>query len=301
MSRHLMPCIDCGGPKEPLRGGRRCAACREATAVKTLCQHCGGPKPPGQGRRLCEGCTPDSPIAPCFKCGSTAPKSVRGRRLCDDCQPVDTEAATARRRARRAMGRKPCERCGKQKGPGRCIRLCPACRAESQQQQRTCYYCPTPVAKYKRVCPVCQETARRENWKRYDELRRAAPAKPVDEIAQRRATKPRKSTAPLPERIKTLPSAPLAAALEKIIRRESASNLWTALPGDGGARAAVCARAGIDERRLFRLANESDRVQFVTADGIVTRAGLAWWEVWPEGSDGYAEAAHLFGGEELAA
>lgn len=100
----------------------------------------------------------------------------------------------------------------------------------------------------------------------------------------------------------TLPARPLALAIKNLARLEESGNLWDALPPDHqhGRLEVLCERIGVSSKsRRDWEGGKRMRVQFKTADVAITRAGLAWWEVWPEGTDGHAEAAHLFAGEPL--
>jgi hypothetical protein len=76
----------------------------------------------------------------------------------------------------------------------------------------------------------------------------------------------------------TLPSAPLAAVIDRIMHR--------ALIGEGyssSARTRVYAEIGVHPRRLWGWrSGECRTVGFSVADRILTRTQYLWFDVWPE-------------------
>lgn len=315
MSRQ--PCRRCGDPPDPERPFRNCFKCRSELAGK--CSRCGGPKPknPGHGQRLCANCepvrTPGQHITPCHKCGTTEPKRP-GRRLCDECQEIETAATKARARARLTLKRAPCERCGKPKGPGRQIRLCPACRAE-RAAPRMCRWCnAVPVGKGCRSCEACKRentrATKRRRWERVLEARQSWTPEQWEEhreVQRRWRRNTANKVVQLPRGKQTIPARPLADAIARRAQVEAAGNLWDDLPQhprdyNDSRLEVVCGRAGISSRNLREWRSGARvRCQFEVADRALTRLGLAWWEVWPEGTDGHDDAAALFAGEAVAA
>lgn len=88
-----------------------------------------------------------------------------------------------------------------------------------------------------------------------------------------------------------LPSAPLAAAVERLIRMEEAGDyvrVGLNIKGEGGAplkghtaREAVCVRLGIDTRNQYAWSTgERPTIQFDVADRVLTHASWCWWDIW---------------------
>lgn len=108
-----------------------------------------------------------------------------------------------------------------------------------------------------------------------------------------------------------LPAGPLAVAVDRFIKREEAGNLWDDLPPSApsdhtiGRSEIICERLGIPMRTLFAWrTGERDRVQFLVADRVLTRAALMWWDVWNEDTTdeaGMEEVRAAFEVEEAAA
>jgi hypothetical protein len=108
----------------------------------------------------------------------------------------------------------------------------------------------------------------------------------------------------------TLPAPQLATVIDRIIAVEGAGNLFDDLPVDpsdnsGKRTEIVCSRLGIPVRTLFAWrVGERQRVQFLLADRVLTRAGLLWWDVWNEDTtspDELREVAAVFESGEVAA
>lgn len=311
------PCENCGGEKEPHQGSRLCQSCREARPAGR-CSRCGGPKPPGQGRRLCEACKPFAKnrnvVRPCVKCGGFEPKN-RGHRFCPECEVIEKEATIAREKARKALKRKPCFRCGKPKGPGRRKKLCDRCHDELHSLERVCATCgvKTDLGKYKKTCLQCrlearqryrekqrlkqrvyrmdrrEEERRRNSQRTYDRKNRARKLENQrmryhlahGGIKRRIAVDVVKSN----DKFWRLPAYPLAIALDNVIRKESAGNLYSELDDDPhfSRVGIVCERVGISVRTLLAWrSGERQEVQWDHADAILTHTDLSWWDVWNE-------------------
>lgn len=94
-------------------------------------------------------------------------------------------------------------------------------------------------------------------------LRQEAKGRNLDEIRRQRAQ------FPAHDQIARVPAEPLVHAIEAFARRMELT--------DGEA----CEHVGIAARNLFGWrAGERRMVQFDVADRVLTRLGLAWWDVW---------------------
>lgn len=87
-----------------------------------------------------------------------------------------------------------------------------------------------------------------------------------------------------------LPSAPLAVAVNRLIRRERVglnvlglkiSDAKGNRQGRDSAREIVCERLGFNQRRLYAWEmGEAKTIQFDTADRILQKADWLWFDVW---------------------
>jgi hypothetical protein len=80
-----------------------------------------------------------------------------------------------------------------------------------------------------------------------------------------------------------LPAAALLAWITERIRIEDRARRMGLdnSARDTGARGDVCARLGVDLRRVYSWeVGEAERVDFNLADRILTRGGVCWWDVW---------------------
>jgi hypothetical protein len=322
----------------PARMGTR--AERAPYAAKG-CAKCGQPKPPGRGQRLCEDCKPPSGPKMCHGCGDE-PIRGRGARYCAECHPIYTGAAERRKRAReRIRTVKPCRGCGGVKGPGKRIQYCPACRRK-RAEPRSCERCPQPArSKHAKLCADCKRAAVARQRQLHREWQRArgqtgahSPHSPgsrdvmSQRIRKRLQAEREGKTMAVVESVKdgtsggqrkdsalfpALPSAPLAAAIERrIVRARAGQNVLAkysysdtdATRGQvaleligGGVSSATCkphrgardprcpkcqqAAMQAAARRLYAWAHgESETVRFDIADAILQRAGWLWFDVW---------------------
>lgn len=297
-ARAPKPCERCGGAKEVGHGCcRYCLACKAAREEehhrRTHCHHCGAEKSPGHGRKLCDACHAETvALQPCHVCGERKEK-VHGSRVCLDCEEVAKWRTQQRRRARRGLGRKPCRRCLRPKGPGVCRIYCDACiaaRAREEKAPRTCNKChdrpvTTPLAKY---CEPCREEGRKRRREASTESARRRRARPGYKEPKRR---PKSKTHRSDPR---LPSRPLADAITRLIERERRDNPVMSDMGSGGG--GVNSNQMIVIERLFReyeagvraytgwRAGERMTVSVAEADYVLMCAGWEWWDVWNEES-----------------
>lgn len=127
--------------------------------------------------------------------------------------------------------------------------------------------------------------ARRQGWQRARRGRRIAGA------PDRRSQRGRDDAASFPD----LPSVPLWQAITQMVEREGL---------DGGTKEMICERAGIPERRLLSWGpgGEQQSVRFDTADKVISRLDLEWWNVYgPEhGDDVHALAVRVWAGDDVA-
>jgi hypothetical protein len=284
------------------------------TFSRQPCKRCGGPKQSGRGRGYCDTCAPLTKYrprssTPCRRCGSRENK-LRNKQLCEDCREL---AAWRKRVRKRATERKPCEACGRPKGEGAKRRLCDTCRA-ARQAPRSCSTCSEhPVrGPGKRLCVDChresvvrhrqraterarereRERVRREGRKprKYSERSRTARLE-GRRIAHRLRAERKGRIVTGAHRVHedrskgvTLPGQPLASAMRAYEERQRRgnSNLFAPdLGADTGELGAVYERVGVAERVARRWARGLG-VSLSAADLVLTRLGLAWWEVWSE-------------------
>jgi hypothetical protein len=256
-------------------------------------------------------------LRPCARCGSDEPKPT-GVKFCSTCAPVEAKAAAARKAARRRLKQKGCRTgCGRRvmRLPnGRTSHYCAPCRRERVGQVRKCERCPRPArAKHAKLCVECKRVADarmrevRNRWNRErakPRARRSGPTRTLREAkrmtyrlaverAEDRLVQPvavvkgatymdgtRKDSVLFP----ALPSAPLAVAVNRLIRRERSVNPLAAAIRDeapDSTRNTVCERLGIHTRRLYAWEHgEAPNIQFDTADAILAKADWLWWDVW---------------------
>ena len=268
------------------------------------CSKCGGPKPPGRGLRYCAECErkPDyNEPTQCHGCGSTDKRPKR--QYCDECKALREWRLQTRRKAKRARTRKPCERCGRDKGPGRKKRICDRCRAARDAGPicRNCRQNPVrrPLANLCEPCAIGAAERRRVRHRESERRRRSrdteAERERARERARKRAADPIKHAHDLetrrmryrinaaregreqrPQRHlvvastqETLPSAPLVAVIDRAAAR-------TDIP-------TVCDLLGLHERQASRWRRgEQPAIPFDVADQVMTTMDVLWWEVWNE-------------------
>lgn len=290
-------------------------------AARSACARCGGPKPPGRGLRYCDACPrvrvlPKGEKTPCRQCGSTEGKR-HGKQLCDDCKALSDWRRLTRKRETK---RKACLGCGGPKGSGRWRRYCDACQSR-REAPPLCRKCgERPVRRrLAHLCESCAETAaarRRELHRLNSRERRARdleaaraearvrwhamhadPVRHARELERRRMAYRakrfqqglvvRESGAGEAGRGPSLPGPPLAAAVRAYeARQRRGRNPFAVVDSEGdrfGQLAVVCERAGVNERVLAHWAS-GQGVSLPLADRVLTRLGLAWWEVWSEES-----------------
>jgi hypothetical protein len=293
-----------------------CAGCRQEKGLdghgeytRSPCVRCGvRPKRPGRGQKLCAECEPVDENRGCMKCGDRITWERRGAHYCVECAGVEHAAAVARKRARKRLERKRCRGCGQAKTGDR-INKSPYCR-RCQDRRAAPRRCPGLVAtsrecgtsfaalpcdapileKHKKKCARCRRLGReRERIIKADlhEWRmRTDPEYRAAEHARKRAQPP--ATRRKHKRHRSLPGPPLAAAIE---RRAAALDASTT---------SLMKSVGSDESAL-RNWRRGQGAAFPKVGVLIDALGLEWWNVWPEGSEGHADAARWIGAERVAA
>lgn len=246
----------------------------------------------------------------CEQCRAPVP---RGHRYCLECQPFVEEVKRKRRQERRRTRRvKPCRGCGRAKGRVGRGAYCDACRKERELAVRSCERCPNPVrAPHAKLCVECKAAARREATRRNREWQRkhagrSAGKKSLESHRLRRmlkaeaagklrAVEPTKNggsglgVRPDAAVFPDLPAAPLVAAMQREINRRRnglfmfAPVLKTSsgkLPPDP-VRELFCEQAGVSDKTFRRWVSEGSAVtSFDTVDGVLTRLGWLWFDVY---------------------
>ena len=92
-----------------------------------------------------------------------------------------------------------------------------------------------------------------------------------------------------------LPSRPLVEAVQAVAHRETYANPWARPNGGDSGLGIVVLRAGIPAR-TWREWESGHRpmAQLDTADRVLTRLGLLWFDVWPP--EDYPEVAQAWEG-----
>lgn len=255
----------------------------------------------GHGRRPCRGCG-----------GEKLPGY--GRAYCEACSAPEKAAARQREAHERhkAKNRRPCVECRGPKPPGRSRWYCDECESKRAEREADA-----------REAHAAREAERARERAEFIE----AEFRRLDEgLALERQGIPLVSVPPVrnshevrvdsPE-FRPLPTAPLAAKVNALIRRTVTDAPYMVLTGervptmDGNrvrlesmhregapsARDAVCDRLGIPARRLYNWEHGIEQTcGFDIADKVVTRAGWLWWSVWESGEE-YELARRAFEGE----
>lgn len=286
------------------------------------CRGCGGEKPAGRGRALCDTCerAPKKPPRkrPCLLCGAEGVKQPR-KQFCDECRELRLWRQERRHQAKLALKRHPCVQCGGPKGPGRYRQRCDACIAKDGVLP-ACQRChENPVRrKLAKLCQRCEDervVKQRARWRAkanaervrdpervrarkraYHAKAKADPVKHAASLERKRLNyQLRRRRKGLPVRTlhvvqsepqQTLPPFQLAAAIRAIARRESIGNPFAVgcEQDSDGSLTLVCERAGVPMRRVSGWERGENSPRWSTADQVLTRLGLFWWEVWTEES-----------------
>lgn len=84
-------------------------------------------------------------------------------------------------------------------------------------------------------------------------------------------------------RAQSLPSAPLADAIMRIAEREHKRRAFAGSTAANDYRlTAICEQAEVPVRRVSSWRRGETNVSWGTADTVLTRLGLFWWEIWTE-------------------
>jgi hypothetical protein len=332
--RARLYCDECNAP-ERVEERRRAASMARVEGARRPCARCGGPKPPGVSRRFCDDCRPGGgrSSTECPDCGGEKPWR---KRYCDDCRAIRADAARARVRAADRAACRPCIGCGGVKEPGRgreycrkCarsreVRTCERCPNPARSKHaKLCVECKTAARE--------AERAYQRAWNERHGRPRSGPTTPAAKRMHKRLQRERdghelKPAAPIMssngrrvdvDAFPRLPAGPLAAAVGRLIRATAvdcqfAVNPHSRIRGDDGQvrrpeeyhrvdapspREVVCERLGIPSRALYDWERGvRAMVGFDVADRVVTRGGLLWFDVWPDG-EGYELARRAFEGE----
>jgi hypothetical protein len=143
-------------------------------------------------------------------------------------------------------------------------------------------------ARAKRKADAARTERQRANARaahRRRQIARGAPVRPPATDAEVRRYRNGIVGGAIPEE-RRLPSAPLVAALERLGARAGGLN-----------RGEICARYGAHEKALYEWSRGArPMLDAETADRILVNTPLFWWDVWPEGSEGYDRACKFFTG-----
>jgi hypothetical protein len=267
-------CFDCAPIRKDASRARKKA--RERIRHGKPCRGCGGAKPPGKRVVYCARCEPEyrkprgkataEGVRKCERCPN--PSRSKFAKLCEDCKRA---AVDDQRRYRREWWRENGSRESTPRHP-EATRLQSRLRAEQNG----------------RPLPAPSPPLLRSSGSRID----------VDAFPR-------------------LPAGPLAAAVGRLIRATAldcqfAVNPHSRIRGDDGQvrrpeeyhrvdasspREVVCERLGIPSRALYDWERGvRAMVGFDVADRVVTRGGLLWFDVWPDG-EGHELARRAFEGE----
>lgn len=143
-------------------------------------------------------------------------------------------------------------------------RRCPRCKQRkplNAEHFRPGNRTGPPSLRWSRYCRPCDRLNDRERRARKRQAREAAERAAARQLHLR------------------IPSAPLAAAINRVIVRESTHG--TDYGDDDSTRVRVCERAGIPDRTEYAWrTGERPSAQFDAADRVLTRLEILWWEAY---------------------
>lgn len=251
----------------------------------------------------------------CGKCFEPKPPG-RGRKFCDDCREISDWEIKTRWTAIRRQNGKPCSNCGGPKPHGAGRRFCDKCRKEAEAP-RMCARCELvpPHSKLALYCKKCRAQNKRDyEQKRYARVRtdpdrweerlsqlaaakrdrvRAKPGpKPKPRLASVKPSSRPPAPSPPPEHV---PCVPLGRALKRLAEKHNMRIVGDPNHDAEGHRV-VCEEAGLQERTVYGWrVGERQKVSLTTADKVLTRLDLLWWEVWNEETTRLPLRAHTYG------
>lgn len=326
-------CVRCGVERHEdmyVFRGTLCQVCKAEAAEAALtkrCWTCGKTRPADEftrcGRR-CSGCWEQKMrAARCAVCGSPAglKRNRQPRKVCrrPECfrELQSRNARVARQRQAERLARRTTKRC-------------PVCCLSKPRTEE--YFSPIrrdpatgAVTKLHSYCRVCFAALQRDKYHAVPAYRAYAIAKAKQRSAEEKRRRREDPEFDAEVRAQKGQWDRARRARQRLLRQgqDAAQAAGTrrdcdkfgALPaeplsravyaeagGDSDALAAICHRAGIHERQLYAWAHgEIERVQFDTADRVITRLGLLWFDVYEPGREGYEDAARAFAGEAVAA